>query len=144
MKSKFRWVVLFALLLVFLGGWGKKSVELLNDKKLIDLNEALQICMPGADAKDDNIHTDNPNEPEDTQMPDNKKVIVIRVRDRAITYDSGERLELENLEARLRKDYKKGMSVRLVDDFAEAHVYKKILAVLEQLETETGLAYTKE
>lgn len=151
MKKKLKWIVLFSLLLVFLGGWGKKSVELLNDKKLIDLNEALQICMPGADSPDDDINTENEREPENTEIPDNptdakddKKIIVISVRERIVSYGSTEKLEVVKLEERLRKDYKKGMTVRLVDDFAEAHVYKKVIAVLEQLEEETGLKYTRD
>lgn len=151
MKKKLKWIVLFSLLLVFLGGWGKKSVELLNDKKLIDLNEALQICMPGADSPDDDINTENEREPENTEIPDNptdakddKKIIVISVRERIVTYGSTEKLEVVKLEERLRKDYRQGMTVRLVDDFAEAHVYKKVIAVLEQLEEETGLKYTRD
>ena len=49
MKEKFKLFILMFFFLLFLCGWGKKKVELLNDKKLIDLNVAIEICKPGAD-----------------------------------------------------------------------------------------------
>lgn len=151
MKRKIRLLVLITFSLLFFVGWGKKNVELLNDKKLIDLNAAIGICMPGADASISDINADNDIEPEDEESPtdtrdsieDDERTIVISVRDQKVTYDS-KWIDLDNLKDRIRQDCSNKVSFQLVDDFAEAHVYQCVLTILSDLESEIGLTYTKE
>jgi len=166
MKRKVRCCVFLFFSTLLLAGWGKKSVELLNNKKLIDLNAAIGICLPGADASDNEVNTIPEKEPHgeapgsndettsDTEenlgnKVENKpeevaKTIIISVRDQQVTYDSAEWSDLTKLEAKIRRDYNDKTSFRLVDDFAEAHVYKQIISVLEKLEAELGLTYTRD
>ena len=166
MKRKYKLLLLLFFLLLFLVGWGKKSVELLNDKKLIDLNAALGICIPGAEELVSNngkvtvaprptatprptvtprpTATPKPTAtPTPTEAP-KPRTIIIRVRDQKITYDSEEWKEVDNLEEQIRQDHGDLISFRLVDDFAEAHAYRRIMAILEELEAEIGIRYTKD
>lgn len=164
MKRKCRLVVAVLFSLLFLVGFGKKSVELLSDKKLIDLNAAINVCLSGADSSEQEDGgkqegLQNPADPTVTPEPSNApakkpeqpdngtgeaRTIVISVRERVITYDSEEQIKLVKLEDRLRKDYKNGADFKLVDDFAEAHVYRGIMAILEKLEAEIGISYTRD
>ena len=143
-KNAIRIVALFSLLLFI--GWGKKNVELLNDKKLIDLSKAIENCMPGAEL---------PTKPEGTErVPDSgeevstgslteERDIIISVRAKKVTYDLSEWKNLQTLKEQIRQDYRETVTFILVDDFAEAHVYKVILKILSELETEIGLTYTR-
>lgn len=172
MKRKYKLVLLMIFSLLLLAGWGKKSVELLNDKKLIDLNVALGNCILGAEdlIQDEGNQTQNPENPATpkptmtprptatprpivtprptatpvpTEAP-KPRTIVIVVRDQKITYDSKERLEASKLKEQIQMDHGELVSFRLVDDFAEAHVYRKIMAILAELQEEIGIRYTRD
>ena len=156
MKKKY-WAALMLLCsLVFLVGWGKKKVELLNDKKLIDLNAAIERCIPGANsserpenavsASDDSLEEALTQAvlTEDHSAEETERIIIITVRDQTVTYDAETYTDLSMLKARIIRDNGEHVSFRLVDDFAEAHVYKEVLSILGDLEAETGLNYTKE
>lgn len=163
MKRKIKLSFLVTVSLLVLAGFGKKSVELLSDKKLIDLNAAIALCLPGADSLEQEDGKQeasrNPAEPTVTpkptavptlkpEQPDMENgeayTVVISVRERVISYGSGERIKLANLEEQLRRDYRNGADFRLVDDFAEAHVYRGIIEILEKLEAEIGISYTRD
>lgn len=150
MKKKVRLVAVIVFALLFLVGWGKQSVKLLDDKKLIDLEAALQECLHGDSMTQEEEDTDNPDEPVSTQVPtdpkediDEERTIIISVRDWEITYDAGEKIDLTKLEYCIRQDYRDKISFQLVDDFAEAHVYRNIKAILSKLSDEIGLEYTE-
>lgn len=164
MKRKIRLLFLVTVSLLVLAGFGKKSVELLSDKKLIDLNAAIAFCMPGADSaektEDKNQELSNdPTEPTTapepssvpTVMPEDQtgaeakeRTILISVRERVISYDDGERIKLEKLKDRMKQDAGEKTTFRLVDDFAEAHVYRRIITLLEELEAEIGINYIRD
>lgn len=151
MKRKIRMLLLVTLSLLFLVGFGKKTVELLSDKKLIDLNAAISICLPGADSleKDDG-NTQTGQTPVPTAAPTKTpsdpaeitKEITISLRDDVVTYGSGERINMAKLEMRIRQDNREYVLFRLVDDFAEAHAYRKVLEILEKLEEAIGVRFT--
>lgn len=161
MKRKIRWLVLVGVSLLCLAGWGKKRVELLSDKKLIDLNAAIVFCMPGADSaeQEENQNSQMSQEPEATVTPkptavptkktENQKnpegeerTVIISVRERVITYNLTERVKPDKLKDIIKKDYREGADFRLVDDFAEAHVYRRVISILKELEEEFGISYT--
>lgn len=162
MKRKCILTVLALLFLTVLAGWGKKTVELLNDKKLIDLNAALGNCILG---EEDLIQENNKTEtevtpsaapkltptatPRPTAIPvptskPQKVVIEIRVRAQTVTYNMTEWKDLDKLEEQIRKDYGVLLTFRLKDDYAEAHVYREMIAMLEKLEKEIGLRYIRD
>ncbi len=155
MKRKYKLLLFMVVSLLCLVGWGKKQVELLNDKKLIDLNLALQNCSLGAnsDSKENTSDNDEKVEeivPEITPTPTDKivieqkeKTIVISIRGRTVTYDSVEWNDIDKLKDKIKKDNGEYISFQLVDDFAEAHIYKCVRDILLELELEIGLKYTK-
>ena len=156
MKRKNRLLFLMAVSLLVLAGFGKKSVELLSDKKLIDLNAAIALCLPGADsAKPEDTGspevTKTPAKPSATPRPPatpttkpKPSTVIISVRDQKITYNSGGKIELSKLETRIRQDARVVAGFKLVDDFAEAHVYRDVIEILEKLEEELGISYTRD
>lgn len=149
MKEKFKLFILMFFFLLFLCGWGKKKVELLNDKKLIDLNIAIEICKPGADGLDNQINTDNDNETEDTKLQndkdnieDHQKIVIISIENQIITYNSVE-YTVDSLKNKIQQDYSDKVLFKVEDNFAEAHVYKDVIEILSELESEIGLVYTE-
>ena len=154
MKRKYKLLLFMVVSLLCLVGWGKKQVELLNDKKLIDLNLALQNCSLGADSKENTSDNDEKVEevlPKITEIPDDKiviekkeKTIVISVRGRDITYDFAKWNDIDKLKDKMKQDNGELVSFQLVDDFAESHIYKRVMTILSELELEIGLKYTKE
>lgn len=160
MKRKLKLLAVLLFSLLFLVGFGKKSVELLSDKKLIDLNAAIQICLPGADSseKENGENTRNPALPTVTPEPDVKptatprptpkptskpkpRAVVISIRDCTVTCGSVEWDDFEALKERIAREANSNVTFHLVDDYAEAHVYRKVLSILEELDAELGISY---
>lgn len=165
MKKKYRLpVFLFFTLLIF-AGWGKKTVELLNSKKLIDLNAAIEICLSGGDLLEQEnignpqisatpvqtpVPTEAPaKEPNNTPMPTattkpKPRAVVINVHGSEVTCGSTQWEDMDALKERIAREANSHVTFRLVDDFAEAHVYRQIIAILEELEAELGLSYIRD
>ena len=150
MKKKVGLIVSLVCVLLFLAGWAKQSVKLLDETKLIDLEAALQVCLHGSSMSEGDADGDNPDQPVSTQAPtdpkediDEERTIVISVRGCRISYDAGEEVELNKLEFQIRQDYRDKTDFLLVDDYAEAHVYRHVQAILLKLRDEMGLEYTE-
>lgn len=165
MKRKYRLLVFLLLSLLILAGWGKKTVELLNSKKLIDLNAAIEICLSGSDSLEQEnagkpqisvapVQTPVPTaepvtEPTNTPMPSatakpKPRAVVINVRGCEVTCGSTKWEDMDALKERIAREANSHVTFRLVDDFAEAHVYRQILAILEELKEELGLSYIRD
>ena len=83
MKKKY--TILFVIFsLMLLAGWGKKNVELLNDKKLIDLDAAIGICIPGADAAQASDNAVNQSDAENEEHNEENMTAEIALDDKAI------------------------------------------------------------
>ncbi len=160
MKKKYLVMFIMICSLVLLAGCDKKEVKLLNDdtknNELIKLNEAIQENIPGANSaeksetsnstsasSDDKVLSGSVSNDENS-VEDKERIVVITVREQTITYDTEEYTDLNKLKARIKQDNSEYVSFRLVDDFAESHVYKEVLSILSDLEAEIGLSYTKE
>lgn len=148
MKRKSMVVFLVFLSVMLLAGWGKKQVELLNDNKLIDLSKAIENCKGGDSLKpSDNTGTDiesSEGTQSDSQDTMGEKEIIISVRNKSVTYDNVEWKNLNTIESKIRLDFKENVVFKLVDDFAEAHVYRYLMKVLSELQSEIGITYTME
>lgn len=145
MKRKITALLIVLCSIMLLAGWGKKQVELLNDKKLIDLSKAIENCKGGDSLKpSDNTGTDI--EQGDGSQSDSmgEKEIVISVRNKTITYDNVQWKNIETIENKIRQDFEGNAVFKLVDDFAEAHVYRYLINVLSELQSEIGITYTIE
>ena len=172
MKKRGKLVLFLVICLLVLAGWNQKKVELLNDKKLIDLNAAIGKCTLGAEDLIPDVcdNTQNVNNPATTPEPKlsaapkptggitpthqptihakptlppllKPRTLDISIRDQEVTYNKAMWKDLEILKAQLQKDHDERTTFRLVDDFAEAHVYRQMLEILNELEAEIGLRY---
>lgn len=161
MKKKYRLLVIAMVSLLLLAGWGKKTVELLNSKKLIDLSAAIEICMPGVEPEPDGekpevsvTPTITPKltvtpvpsaTPKPTTPPKPKpRAVVINVRGREVTCGSTTWEDMDALKERIAREAGSNVTFRLVDDFAEAHVYRQIITILEELDAKLGLSYIRD
>jgi len=177
MKRRGKLFLLLTVSLLVLAGWGQKKVELLSDKKLIDLSAAIGNCMLGAEElvpPEEGKDTPNPSvtpvpmtsvtpkptvtpiptstptsmpaptiHPKPT-LPPKPKTYAVSVRDQVVAYKNTEWTDLDSFTEQLQKDCNEWTTFRLIDDYAEAHVYRKLLKILNELETEIGLRYTIE
>lgn len=173
MKRKGKLLLLLAVSLLALAGWSQKKVELLSDKKLIDLSAAIGNCMLGAEELTPDEGKDTPNTsvtpvpmtsvtpkptvtPRPTSTPTSMpaptihpkptlspkpKTYDIRVRDQVVTYKNTTWTDLDILMEQFQKDCNEWTTLRLIDDYAEAHVYRKLIEFLKNLEAESGLRY---
>lgn len=140
---------------LLLCAWGTEKVTFLDKGKLIDLQKAIEFAKPGANHADGS-EGDNSSKPDSEnengnvpEVPVKDRIIVISIRDEIITYNGSVYKEeiLENTEAfenMLIRDNKDKTEFKLVDDFAEAHVYKCVLEILKKQHSETGLKFTYE
>lgn len=156
MKKKIKVLAIILLSMIFLVGWGKKAVELLDDKKLIDLSKAIEYAKPGGETQKSELANEDSDkeETEETSQESSKtdienieegeKIIVISIRDQVITYDGKSVDSVDQLEKLLRRDYKDNVFFSLVDDWAEAHQYKAIVKMMKALHSEIGLAFSIE
>ncbi len=161
MTKRLALMALMAFPLLFLAGWGKKEVSLLDDKKLIDLDKAIELCIPGADSPentdgnpdgdstssemaDSGDGTNASNISENANMEDSKKIHIIRVIETMAIYDEGKSpyTNMDELRERIKRDNGKNTAFRLVDDYAEAHVYREVMKILAELKEEVGLEYS--
>ena len=138
MKKRLLLVIMLLSSVLILSAWGE--VELLDDGKLIDLDKAIEFSMPGADIP--HSQPDVPDPPPDVPDPPQNRVIVISIRGTTITYNGSVFKGNVTFEQLLRRDNGENVRFELVDDFAEAHVYKGILKILKKLHEEIGLEYS--
>lgn len=155
--KRFLTIVLCLSLVLLLCAGGTKKVEFLDDYKLIDLEKAIEFAKPGADSVSDtegensgnpDSENNNGNTPE-VPVEDKMNVIEIKITDETITYNGSvckvDILEnTEVFENMLIRENKDKTEFKLVDDFAEAHVYKCVLEILKKLHSEKGLKFTYE
>ena len=126
---------------MFLCAEGKKLPELLDDRKLINLDKAIEFAKPGADSFFQAETTTAATAIVTTKPVVKEKNIRISIKSEIITYD-GKECKYSELEEKLRKDNSKNTVFQLVDDYAETHIYKKVLNMLKNLHDEIGLTYT--
>ena len=123
-----------SLVLLF-AGWGKKPVELLNeDPPLIDLDQAIQEAKFGQNGNT------APAQEEDLDGKNTEHIIMVCGKD--IKYDGKTCNAPEDVRRRITSAGKKEDMLILVDDYAEAHRYKKVLEMLEELK-KMGYQYTE-
>lgn len=152
-------IALFFILItmLFLVGFGKKEIELLDGKKLIDLSKAIEYAKPGGDleenvnageASSEQSETENVdanvNKTSTEDIEEGEKIIVISIRDQTITYNGISVVSVDKLEEYIRRDHKEKVQFTLVDDWAEAHQYRSVVAKMKELHSEIGLEFSME
>jgi hypothetical protein len=128
-------IIFLLVTVIALCSWGEKAVELLDSRKLIDLDKAIDIATPGGAAifEDDQNDTDTEQTGSQNQS---SKILVVTVRDEQITYNQKSVSDVKELAKKVSMDLKDGMKISLVDDYAEAHVYRDVLKALKEIRSE--------
>ncbi|MCR5788288.1 MAG: hypothetical protein K6G83_00220 [Lachnospiraceae bacterium] len=154
-KNRFILLLTGALLLVMLTGFAKRTVELLDQEPLIDLDTALQTAPPGSHADESAGESDKDptdvtgqtqSEPEEVtpeKEPDPSRTFRVTVRQKEILCEKQNFDSVEALRGVLLKDVKAGDRVSLNDDYAEAHVYRRVLKLLTELKDTIGFSLTE-
>ncbi len=125
---------LFVCMLLIMGtvvcaGFASVEVDLLNNGKLIDLNKAIKEYPIGNEGSVSEVLKEVTHE--------------VSVRNKTIKYD-GKIIKSANiLLVVLKRDCTDNTPVELVDDYAEAHIYKEVLEVMESLSNEGIISYTE-
>ncbi len=130
---------------------------MLNDHKLIDLSLAIHDAKVGTEGSEDKpdedteIAKETEKEAESEQVSDNKtakepvqkvtKTIKIEIRNKTIKCNGEVQKDAEVLKKLLMAEYEEGCAVSLVDDYAEAHVYREVRAMLDGLKSSLDLEY---
>ena len=128
-------IIFLLVTVITLCSWGEKAVELLDSRKLIDLEKAIEISTPGGAAIFEDDQNDTDTEQNGSQNP-SSKILVVTIRDEQITYNQKSVSGVEELAKKVRMDIKEGMKISLVDDYAEAHVYRDVLKALKEIRSE--------
>lgn len=147
MKKKKGIVILVAVLgcLCLLAAWGK-TVELLDRSKLIDLSLAIERAPIGhqgnttdleGEQSEEGTHELNnqeqPENPSDEQpviQDTPAKNLVVSIRDEEIRFCGAVVRDEDMLRQSLMTQYTEGDILTLVDDYAEAHVYRMVKTML--------------
>ncbi|EOS34321.1 hypothetical protein C804_01569 [Lachnospiraceae bacterium A4] len=151
-------ILLSVVCVLILVGWGEKSVELLNDKPLIDLKTAIKevplgkqgntLIIENHEKSSDEIVTIDQNEnipSKEIGGSQNKVEYKIIIKDTTVTYNGTIHTDMQSLKNKIASDCDDmEIKIRLIDDFAESHVYKETLAILEQLHKENNLEYQED
>lgn len=129
---------------VLLVAWKVKPVELIDDKLLIDLDTAIVEAGWGQEGNP----SDNPDDPKQdgeqeedkentgtTQKPNpDQKAITVSVKGEKIIMDGGIMEDVVALQSQLTVALGKNATVVLEDNYAEAHVYKDVLKLLQDMQ----------
>ena len=132
-------LILAACILLLAGFARKKSVDLLKDN-LIDLDKAIELAEWGSEdngQKDGEIKDGKPVADTDTKIV---STIKVRVYGKEVFID-GEKCELSDVKKTLRAKFRVGNKVRLIDDYAEAHVYRDVDKAITDLSKTLGFEY---
>lgn len=161
MNKKRIGITIFSLLCAsFIGGFGKKSVEL-TQNNLIDIDKAIEISVLGVEEtaktekkdtqkekssdsskdKSDKSKQSNPVNPTDNGE---KQVVTIKVRIRnreVFVHGEDVAISTDELSTKIKQIYTGDEKVRLIDDYAEAHIYREVDEILRRLSSEMGFKY---
>ena len=160
-KNKRTITILLLILCIFiLSGWGKKTVELLNDTPLIDLKKAIKEAPIGnqgnsliseeKELESEEINTDSQTESISKKDPaivqeETEDSCMIIIRNKSIKYNNSVCKDLDTLKNRIESDFNNGLGkINLVDDYAEANTYNDVREYLQDLHETIGLEFVDE
>ena len=150
--KKTLYLIILVLCTGLLVGFGKKIVDLRDNKPLIDLNKAIHEAPIGQEGNEGAVDNETEEEYKDDFAEVNENHVVVTptnilsiykvsIRNTTIKYGDLDCVDAQELKEKLQQEYKIGDKVILVDDYAESHVYKEVLAVLDELVQTIGLEY---
>lgn len=150
-------VISVCFLILLLVGWGEKKIELLDNNKLIDMDKAIEYAKPGgawkknenssdsnkaSDIEDQKTTLDKNDNQEDVEVGDSNTKY-INVSGETISY-CGSPISKDKLLDLLKSDNGESIRFVLVDDWAEAHVYREVKAILLEAKDSIGINFSEE
>ena len=154
LTNKRKTIVLLVLIsaLLVLGGWGKKKIELMTSGRLIDLEKAIEWTTPGtADKKTNTKEQEQKTEEADTTKLDETaqnysetaQNFKVRIHGTRVSFN-GTECSVEELNGLVKQKCTANDKVKLLDDYAEAHVYHEVDDILKNLSESIGFEYDAE
>ena len=150
-RNKKAILIMLALscMLLFIGA-GKKNVRLLRHG-LIDLDKAIELARWGGEEKGSSSDSVSENEESDsddsspgqggsTSSAKGRALIKIAIHVKQIELD-GQECDIDDLEEKLEELCSRDSNVLLTDDYAEAHVYRRVNDIITGLRDRIGFAY---
>ena len=150
-EKKLITVVILVSVLLILDGWGKKKIDLMTDGKLINLDKAIVMAQLGTEEKNQNTDSNKKDVEEESEQDQatvdvsvvSSRTYKIRIHGTRIALN-GTECKKEELASLIREKCQPGDSVRLLDDYAEAHVYHEVEDILTELSKSIGFKYDAE
>lgn len=140
---------MFIIVSFVLVGFGTNTVTLLRKSRVIDLQKAIEFAKPGGDEGEqaDTTAKDNPEskdipEPVVTESQSGPTSVKIIISGKTIKIDGAIVQTPDLVENKIREIFRVDNTYELIDDYAEAHVYKGVIKVLEKLNEDIGLKYS--
>lgn len=132
---------------LFLIAWGTKPVKLLNDTKLINLDNAIGYVKPGAEeyhapSEPSVTESDVPSEETKETEPLNITIDIV-VQGMSVIFDGKEIEETADLSNLIRNNLNSHTTFRLIDNFADANKYKEIYRLMHDLHNEIGVIFVE-
>ena len=136
-NQKLLCLVLCAVSAMLLCAWNEKKVELLDQLPLIDLDKAIEAPKPGAIPDHQTAPTETAETTATTTSTDSR-IIYISVQWETILYQ-GKECRANELAEKMKKDFRKNTTFKLIDDYAEAHKYKEVYEILNRQKQTYGM-----
>ncbi len=159
-KKRIGMAIFLLLCASLMCGFGKKSVELTTDA-LINLDKAIEISVLGVEetrkTKEKDTQKEKSSDSSTEKSNESKQVnsvepagngkkeietIKVRIREREIfVHGEDVAISTNELSKKIKQLYTGSEKVRLIDDYAEAHVYREADEILLGLSSEMGFKY---
>ena len=146
-------LICIMLFSAMLSGFDKRTVELQNNSNmpLIDLDKAIDRAKWGTDSdsaagsdasSSETVSADGASDGAVAGLANVDKELIIKVRGKSINLNGTELKNSKELKKKLAAEYKKGDTVQVKDDYADADTYREVLELLRALAETEGLVYS--
>lgn len=130
--------------LIMMCGFGlfSKEVKLKNvNEPFVDLEKEVVRSAPGKDANaaSSEVKAEGTDDKSKVIMDESDKQVVVSVRDTVVKLDGHVVKDVATLRTQLANRLKNERAIVLVDDYAESHTFKEVLAMLDDEQIQYSL-----
>ena len=152
-------ILLLLLLALLLLGWSTYPVQLLTNKQLIDLQLTIKDAPPGyqgnpgTDNTGDSEEVSDSTESDDSTSQTNTQVVTtteysIKITNESVvfenvTYDMDIEEDVNNLKSAILSKNNYSARFVIIDAYAEAHIYRKVLDLVQELSVSEHVFYSE-
>ena len=146
MKKKQELIIILAALLMIVSGFSFTSVKLRDIKLLIDLDKAIVTVKPPGlsvnDHSEENSSDSGSNETDSGSDAPVSSSYLVNIRHTRITCSGETFYSADEIVDFLSVHCHEGDEVILMDDYAEAHIFRETLSGLETFCEDKGLKFS--